>query len=61
MVTTKCLVCGDGHVHIGLCVDEDIGVEIIFEDIDSFRVFVNECQEHLSEIETKVPEVFYEQ
>ena len=59
MITTKCIVCGDGHVHVGLYIKKNTGAEVIFEDIDSYREFVNECQEHLSRIETKIPEVFY--
>ena len=57
--------CGKGHVHICFSrQDENSGefqeLEFSFWDIDTYREFVNECREYLSEIETKVPEVFFE-
>ena len=58
--------CGQGHVHIRFSREDENsgevhGLEFSFLDIDTYREFVDECREYLSEIETKVPEVFLEQ
>ena len=66
MCIAKHFTCGKGHVHIRFSrEDENSGevqeLEFSFLDIDTYREFVDECREYLSEIETKVPEVFLEQ